>query len=147
MPTLERHPVLNELMCFDLYAASRSMTNLYRPLLGQLGLTYPQYLVLVVLWDGDHRTVKDLGEVLRLDHGTLTPLLRRMELHGLVTRRRSSNDERFVEVDLTTEGRALRDRADEVHCSVRDALGLDDEQVEMLQSALRRLSRHIVPEA
>ncbi|MEO5852629.1 MAG: MarR family transcriptional regulator [Nocardioides sp.] len=147
MPALERHPVLNELMCFDLYAASRAMTNLYRPLLGQLGLTYPQYLVLVVLWDGDHRTVKDLGETLHLDHGTLTPLLRRMELNGLLTRRRSSNDERFVEVDLTTEGRALRDRADEVHCNVRDALGLDDDQVEVLQSALRRLSRHIVPDA
>lgn len=147
MPALDRHPALSELMCFDLYAASRAMTNLYRPLLTNLGLTYPQYLVLVVLWEDETHTVKELGEVLRLDHGTLTPLLRRMELNGLITRRRSSADERFVEVSLTAAGVDLRDRADEVHCRMRDALGLSDQQVELLQTALRDLSARMNTDA
>src|SRR5690349_14546215 len=93
-------PPLSAQLCFDLYSASRAMTGLYRPVLTELGLTYPQYLVLIVLWEHDGRAVKELAEELRLDHGTLTPLLRRMEENGFVTRRRSDEDERFVHVHL-----------------------------------------------
>ena len=147
MVALARHPALDELLCFDLYAASRAMTNLFRPMLTELGLTYPQYLVLVVLWENDQRTVKELGEVLRLDHGTLTPLLRRMETHGLLSRRRSSNDERFVDVVLTPAGHDLRDRAEQVRCQVNETLGLDDHQAAALRTSLKDLTRRVTPES
>lgn len=108
---------LDRQLCFKLYAASRAVTKLYRPLLDELCLTYPQYLVLLVLWEWDHRapppgpTVKALGERLMLDSGTLTPLLKRLEAQGLISRRRSPRDERAVTLALTDAGRALRKRA------------------------------------
>src|SRR4051794_413334 len=102
---------LDRQVCFALYTATRAVTARYRPLLDELGLTYPQYLVLLALWERDERTVNDLGAALRLDSSTLSPLLKRLEAAGLVARRRRSDDERRVTVRLTADGTALRDRA------------------------------------
>src|ERR1700709_144835 len=92
---------VDEQLCFALYAASRAMTGCYRPLLAELGLTYPQYLVMLSLWERDGRTVGGLGEALQLESGTLSPLLRRLELNGLVRRRRRVDDQRSGELGLT----------------------------------------------
>ena len=102
---------LEDQMCFPLYAASNLLNRLYRPILADLGLTYPQYLVMLALWQQAPKTVSALGEALLLDSGTLTPLLKRMETAGLVTRERDSRDERRVQIDLTRKGDALRDQA------------------------------------
>ncbi len=102
---------LDHQLCFALYSASLAMTKLYKPLLTELGLTYPQYLALLALWERDGLRVSELGERLFLDSGTLTPLLKRMEAAGLVHRQRSSEDERSVHIHLTPGGRALKDRA------------------------------------
>ncbi len=99
---------LDHQLCFALYSASLAMTKLYKPLLADLGLTYPQYLALLVLWENDGLRVSDLGSRLFLDSGTLTPLLKRLELSGLVRRQRSREDERQVHIHLTEEGRALK---------------------------------------
>jgi len=104
-------PRLDDQLCFALYAASRAVTQAYQPVLEPLGLTYPQYLVLLVLWEEDDVPVKRLGERLRLDSGTLTPLLKRMEAQGLVTRSRDTDDERVVRIRLTAAGRRLQQRA------------------------------------
>ena len=136
-------PPLRDQLCFDLYAASRAVTNAYRPALGRLGLTYPQYLVLIVLWERGTCTVRDLADALRLDHGTLTPLLRRMAAGGLVTRRRADGDERFVEVGLTDRGDALRAHAAEIHCDMKQALGLGEDEFVALQRTLRFLTAEL----
>lgn len=136
-------PPLSDQVCFDLYAASRAVTNAYRPVLGKLGLTYPQFLVLIVLWDEGTRTVRELADVLRLDHGTLTPLLRRMEASGFITRRRANTDERFVEIALTPSGDALRIHATQIHCDMKEALGLDAAQFAALQTTLRELTASV----
>lgn len=123
---------LDTQLCFALYSASRKVTSAYREPLSKMGLTYPQYLVLLVLWEQDERTVNQLGEALMLDSGTLSPLLRRMENAGFVTRRRSEQDERSVIVSLTDTGHALEEDAagmqenllDSLDMSVRDRLAL-----------------------
>ncbi|MGK2866374.1 MAG: MarR family winged helix-turn-helix transcriptional regulator [Mycobacterium sp.] len=102
---------LDEQLCFALYSASRAVTAAYRPLLDELGITYPQYLVLLVLWEEQECSVGHLGHRLHLDSGTLSPLLKRLESSGLVTRQRAADDERRVEVSLTSAGRALERRA------------------------------------
>ncbi|MCW2868298.1 MAG: MarR family transcriptional regulator [Marmoricola sp.] len=134
---------LEELLCFDLYAASRAVTALYRPMLEELGLTYPQYLVLVALQPGETVGVGQIAEALSLDHGTLTPLLRRMEAAGLLTRSRSTVDERRVEVALTDAGAALRLRFDDVQCVVAEAVGLGLAEFTALQDSLRQLARGV----
>ena len=134
---------LEELLCFDLYAASRAVTALYRQHLDELGLTYPQYLVLVVLEEGRPVPVKRVATDLDLDHGTLTPLLRRMESAGLLTRRRSTLDERQVEITLTAQGQHLRTRFDDVQCAVSEAMGLEPEEFRSLQASLRTLTRAV----
>src|SRR5438477_2811044 len=103
--------LLDDQLCFALYAASRAVTGLYRSLLDGLGLTYPQYLVMLVLWAEGSCAVKDLAAALSLDYGTLTPLLKRLEAAGYLDRTRSRDDERTVEIALTARGEALRDRA------------------------------------
>lgn len=138
-------PSLAEQVCFDLYAASRAVTNAYRPALTELGLTYPQYLVLLVLWENGALSVKELSGILQLDHGTLTPLLRRMEARGFVTRRRNNHDERFVEIALTTAGNALRVHATQIHCDMKAAIGLDDAGFAALQATLRELTTRVSP--
>jgi len=132
---------LDELLCFDLYAASRAVTATYRPLLGELGLTYPQYLVLVVLWERRECSIGYLAESLRLDHGTLTPLLRRMEQAGLVRRVRSAEDERRVLVSLTEKGTGLSEHREALSCQITESLGLDAAQVETLRDLLRVVTR------
>jgi DNA-binding MarR family transcriptional regulator len=136
---------LSDQLCFDLYAASRAVTNLYRPILGELGLTYPQFLVLVVLWDEGTCTVRELADALRLDHGTLTPLLRRMQGNGLIARNRSSADERFVEISLTRQGDALRSHSVRIHCAIKEVLGLDEDQFTAPQQTLRMLTDNATP--
>ena len=115
-PSAQTHPalLLDNQLCFALYSASLAMTKLYKPLLEPLGLTYPQYLVMLVLWEQDDVSVSALGERLFLDSGTLTPLLKRMEAAGLLLRARSPDDERRVQIFLTPVGRALQVRAAEV---------------------------------
>jgi MarR family transcriptional regulator, organic hydroperoxide resistance regulator len=140
---------LDEQLCFALYNASRALTRAYAPLLEPLGLTYPQYLVLLVLWERDGLPVKQLGERLALDSGTLTPLLKRLEQQGLIERRRGEDDERVVRIHLTPSGRGLRGKArkipTELACragyalnesSMRDLARLRDE----LSALARRLS-------
>lgn len=136
-------PPLSDQLCFDLYAASRAVTNAYRPALSELGLTYPQYLVMIVLWDEGACTVRTLADALHLDHGTLTPLLRRMETNGLLTRRRAYADERFVEIALTPSGDAMREHATRIHCDMTASLGLEPAQFAVLQSTLRVLTARV----
>lgn len=102
---------LDNQFCFALYSASHAVTKTYKPLLDQLGLTYPQYLVMMVLWEQDAILVKDIGARLFLDSGTLTPLLKRLESNGVVARKRDPHDERQVRISLTEAGRALRQQA------------------------------------
>ena len=109
---------LDNQVCFALYSTSLAMTKLYKPLLDAIGLTYPQYLVMLVLWEQDGPTVSELGERLFLDSGTLTPLLKRLEASGLVERQRDPQDERRVRITLTPGGRALRDDAESVPACV-----------------------------
>jgi MarR family transcriptional regulator, organic hydroperoxide resistance regulator len=134
---------LDQQVCFALYAASRAVIGLYRPLLGALGLTYPQYLVMLVLWEHGSATVKELSGRLELDSGTLSPLLKRLAAGGLVTRRRSSADERTVEVELTDAGRALRSRARMVPRKIAGATGLSDEELVALRSGLLHLTETV----
>jgi len=107
-------PQLDAQLCFALYSTSLSMSKLYRKLLRKLGITYSQYLVLMVLWERDQLTVSDIGERLVLDSATLTPLLKRMEAQGLVSRQRAASDERQVIISLTPDGDALREQAVEL---------------------------------
>ncbi len=143
------HPVTDDLVlrrqvCFALYAASRALTDVYRPILDGFGLTYPQYLVLLVLWEHDQApTVSELGTRLHLDSGTLSPLLKRLEGAGLVVRRRSAADERRVAVDLTPEGRALRERMADVPRQVARATGLTAGDLVELRDTLTRVTETI----
>ena len=131
---------LDRQICFALYAASRAVTNRYRPLLEPLGLTYPQYLVMLVLWERGAAPVKELGEALQLDSGTLSPLLKRLQAAGLVERRRSTADERQVLVEPTAAGRALRERAASVPARIASATGLELEALEALKRTLETVT-------
>src|ERR1700744_1929082 len=119
----EARKLANQL-CFAVYSTAHAFNKVYKPLLDPLGLTYPQYLVMLILWDEDEVTVKDLGQRLQLDSGTLTPLLKRLEAKGRVTRRRSQADERRVVVTLTEEGRVLNGKAAGVPRDLLCATGL-----------------------
>jgi DNA-binding MarR family transcriptional regulator len=132
-------PKLDQHLCFALYSASGLMTRLYRPLLEPLGLTYPQYLTMLALWEHAPRTVGELGETLGLDSATLTPLLKRLEANGLVTRRRDSADERRVLVEPTRQGGALRESAKAVSAAMRCHSPLDGEELKSLHHTLTRL--------
>jgi DNA-binding MarR family transcriptional regulator len=133
--------LLEQQACFALYAASRAVTDVYRPLLAELDLTYPQYLVLLVLWERDSRPVKEIGSALQLDYGTVSPLLKRLEARGLVTRRRQVDDERTVVISLTPEGTALRERAVAIPSVIGCALGLDDKARVALIETLHAVTR------
>jgi MarR family transcriptional regulator, organic hydroperoxide resistance regulator len=135
LPAVNPALLLDNQLCFALYSTSLAMTKLYKPMLAQLGLTYPQYLVMLVLWEQDDRTVSELGERLFLDSGTLTPLLKRMEAAELLVRTRSSQDERRVHVALTEAGFRLKSKAAEIpgcvisatHCPLPDLVALTHE--------------------
>ena len=130
---------LERQVCFALAAASRSVIGLYRPVLQPLGLTHPQYLVMLALWERSPRTVRDIGETLRLEPATLSPLLKRLQSAGLLTRNRNVHDERALDVELTTEGRALRRRAELVPGQIIDRLGMDTAQLERIRDGLTLL--------
>lgn len=131
---------LDRQICFSLHAASRAFNGVYRVVLEELGLTYPQYLVMLVLWEHGETPVKKLGEHLRLDSGTLSPLLKRLEAAGLVHRERSLRDERSVEVRPTERGMALRARALRIPRRVVSATGLTLEEIRDLRARLDRLT-------
>jgi MarR family transcriptional regulator, organic hydroperoxide resistance regulator len=125
MATREDPLRLDQQLCFALYSASRALTRAYAPLLEPLGLTYPQYLVLLVLWEEDGISVKRLGDRLALDSATLTPLLKRLADRGVVERRRDEEDERVVRIHLTPDGRALRGKARHIPAAVVCRAGID----------------------
>jgi DNA-binding MarR family transcriptional regulator len=131
---------LDEALCFALYSASRALTGFYRPLLDELGITYPQYLVLLALWERDGVAVGALAERVRLDYGTLSPLLKRLQAAGLISRERRADDERSVTISLTEAGRALRARAECIPREVVAATGLDAASFEALREMLQRLN-------
>jgi DNA-binding MarR family transcriptional regulator len=143
-PAVNAALLLDNQLCFALYSASLAMTRLYKPLLDAIGLTYPQYLALLVLWERDGLTVSELGDRLSLDSGTLTPLLKRLEAAGLVSRRRDTADERRVHVQLTPDGRLLKARASHIpgcvlqatHCEVAEVLALT-QQIQALRERLK----------
>ena len=150
----QRDPLLlDEQLCFALYNASRALTRVYAPLLEPLGLTYPQYLVLLVLWERDALPVKQIGERLALDSGTLTPLLKRLEQQGLVERRRGEDDERVVRIHLTAAGRALRAKARKIPFDLSCHAGYDADsersmrELARLRDELNALSRRIAEHA
>ncbi|MDR6626321.1 MarR family transcriptional regulator [Caulobacter segnis] len=132
---------LDNQLCFALYGAANRMTRLYRPILDALGLTYPQYLAMLVLWEQSPRTVGALGDALDLDSSTLTPLLKRLEASGLVERHRDPGDERRVIVALTEKGQALREQAVSVPEKLFCALDLPLEALTTLRERLKTLAR------
>jgi DNA-binding MarR family transcriptional regulator len=141
VPAAEEYLHLDRQICFSLHAASRAFNGVYRVALKDLGLTYPQYLVMLVLWEHGELPVKKLGEHLRLDSGTLSPLVKRLEAAGLVRRERSAEDERSVHVHLTDEGTALKQRALLVPRRIAAATGLDLAELTDLRNRLDRLTR------
>jgi DNA-binding MarR family transcriptional regulator len=132
---------LDEQLCFALHAASRAVTAAYQPLLDELGITYPQYLVLLTLWEEDGLSVSRIGERLFLDSATLTPLLKRLEVNGIVERRRSTVDERVVEIWLTSDGKRLKRRAADVPRALVGRSKLPLKDVARLRSELHALTR------
>jgi DNA-binding MarR family transcriptional regulator len=134
---------LDNQLCFAIYAASHAFTKAYRPLLTELGLTYPQYLVMLVLWEKRAASVTEICAALGLDTGTLSPLLKRLEKTGYIRRERSREDERQVTIALTTPGMTLKARAQEVLKSIGQAIGCDLEQMRTLMEGLRRVRRNL----
>ena len=137
---------LDQQICFALYAASRATTCAYQPLLEELGVTYPQYLVLLVLWEKDGMRVSQIGERLFLDSATLTPLLKRLEGAGFVTRTRAAGDERQVIIALTPQGRALKSRAKVVPESLLCATGCTVAELVGLKARLEALRTNLMQE-
>ena len=139
------HLLLDAQFCFSLYAASRAVTGVYRPLLEPLGLTYPQYLAMLVLWEKDGLTVRELGQRLHLDSGTLTPLLKRLQAAGLVDRRRRVEDEREVEIRLTDAGLALREQASEIPACMAQRLHMSLGHMQKLRDELKQVTLQLSP--
>lgn len=143
IPSADAMLLLDNQLCFALYSTSLAMTKLYKPLLDELGLTYPQYLTMLVLWEQDGLTVSELGQRLYLDSGTLTPLLKRLETSGFISRIRAVEDERRVHITLTTAGRKLKAQAAKIpgcilsasQCSIPELMALT-QQVQALRQRL-----------
>ena len=135
---------LDRQLCFALYSSSLAMTKAYKPLLAELGITYPQYLVMLALWQHSPLGVGELGERLNLDSGTLTPLAKRLQVMGLVNRNRSEHDERNVEISLTAEGKRLQARAEPLPLCILQLTGLQIPQLESLTSELKTLRDQLV---
>lgn len=130
-------------LCFAVYSTALAFNSVYKPLLDPLGLTYPQYLVMLVLWERDGVPVKEIGRLLHLDSGTLTPLLKRLEAAGLVQRGRDPADERQLQVTLSAAGRALREKAQAVPIGVGTACGLDGGELVELRNRLLALRERL----
>ncbi len=140
MPVLASDPLaLDRQVCFALVATSRTVIGLYRPVLEPLGLTHPQYLVMLALWERSPRTVRDIGATLALEPATLSPLLKRLEAAGLLTRARKADDERSLDVELTAAGRGLRKAAEAVPGQIIERLGMPVAELEATRDALTRL--------
>ena len=130
---------LDRQVCFALATANRSVINLYRPVLEAIGLTHPQYLVMLALWEHSPRTVRGLGDALLLEPATLSPLLKRLEAAGLITRARNASDDRALDIDLTTDGRSLRSKAEAVPGTIVEKLGMPVAELEEMRDSLSRL--------
>ncbi|MDO4804171.1 MAG: MarR family transcriptional regulator [Lachnospiraceae bacterium] len=130
---------LDKQICFPLYACSRNVVNLYTLFFKPIGLTYTQYIVLLVLWEKDGISVGELGKKLYLDNGTLTPLLKKMQEKGYLIRQRSHDDERIVLVSLTEEGSKLRDKVEDIPARINDSLSLTSEEMETLYGLLYKV--------
>jgi DNA-binding MarR family transcriptional regulator len=135
---------LDDFLCFAVYEANLAFNHLYRTLLDEIGLTYPQYLVMTLLWRQDERTVKEIGEALSLEYNTLTPLIKRLEAMGFVSRVRDVTDQRVVKVTLTRQGKAFRDRARDIPKCVAEASGLADKAFGDLKTALNQLRSNLL---
>jgi DNA-binding MarR family transcriptional regulator len=136
-------PFLGDFVCFSIYSAALAFNRVYKPLLAALRLTYPQYLVMVVLWEEDGRTVGGIGEVLSLESSTVTPLLKRLEGMGYLDRVRDAEDERMVRVRLTPSGRALRAKARQIPGCILAAAGASLEELRRLQGDIDALRRNL----
>ena len=132
-------PQLGNQLCFPLYVIAKEITGLYRPLLEELDITYPQYLVMMVLWEHQRLTVNQIGEKLFLDSGTITPLLKRLEAKSYIVRQRKIEDERVVEISLTDEGERLLDKACLIPAKMNDRLDLSETDVQELKQAVSKL--------
>ncbi|AYO57857.1 MarR family transcriptional regulator [Chryseobacterium sp. 6424] len=132
-------PKLGEQLCFPFYLIAKEIANLYRPFLEELGITYPQYLVMMILWEEQPQTVNQIGEKLTLDSGTLTPLLKRLEAKGYLTRKRKVEDERVVQIFLTDEGTVLQHEACLIPGRMNEKLGLTDQDLCELKNTLHKL--------
>jgi len=135
---------LDDQLCFALYSTSLALNKVYRKLLSALGLTYPQYLVMMVLWERDELTVSEIGERLFLDSATLTPLLKRLEAAGLVLRSRAKSDERQVIIALTDAGRALKTKAQAIPAEMFCAIDCSKEQIESIKARLESLRANLM---
>jgi MarR family transcriptional regulator, organic hydroperoxide resistance regulator len=140
-------PLLEDLVCFAVYSAGHAFNRVYKPLLDELGLTYPQYLVMVSLWDKDDQTVGELGELLFLESSTLTPLFKRLETVGYLTRSRDPSDERQVRIRLTNAGRALQKRARNIPRCILEATGLSIADLNRLQCDVSNLRQNLLKSA
>jgi DNA-binding MarR family transcriptional regulator len=137
---MKKLQILSQQVCFPIYAFAKEIINQYRPLLDAIELTYPQYLVMLVLWEFESQTVNQLGEKLKLDSGTLTPLLKRMEAKLLLTRTRSSSDERIVNIALTQNGKALRIKASNIPTQLIEAMNVTVEELQELKNIISKIS-------
>ena len=135
--------LLDNQLCFALYSASLAMTKLYKPLLDELGLTYPQYIAMLALWERDGLMVSELGERLSLDSGTLTPLLKRLEAAGLIARIRAVEDERRVHITLTAAGRKLKSKAEKIPACILAAAQMPLRELAQLKGQLRDLRQRL----
>lgn len=135
---------LKDQLCFSVYVFYRELMNAYRPLLDSMDITYTQYIVLLVLWETDNVTVNTLGEKLKLDNGTITPLLKRLEAKNIITRTRSSEDERVVMIALTKEGKALKDKAMCIPQAVFETLDTPFEEVMEFKESIENLTSNML---
>jgi MarR family transcriptional regulator, organic hydroperoxide resistance regulator len=135
--------LLENQICFKIYTAEREITRLYRGLLEEIGVTYPQYLALLVLWEKERTTVKELGKKLFLDSGTLTPMLKRMEGNGLLIRERSKEDERSVIISLTEKGARLKEKASCIPMQLLESLDMEGNELEQLNDTLTAILRKL----
>jgi DNA-binding MarR family transcriptional regulator len=136
-------PKLENQICFPLYVIAKEITGLYRPFLDELDITYPQYLVMMVLWEGDGLTVTHIGEKLFLDSGTLRPLLKRLEAKGFIIRKRKKEDERVVEVFLDEAGKQLQKKACEIPGKIQERLGIQPEELLHLKDTVLKILNKI----
>ena len=132
---------LSEQVCFPVYCLAKEIISQYRPFLDEIALTYPQYLVMMVLWEFEQLTVNQIGEKLQLDSGTLTPLLKRMELKEFVSRTRSSSDERIVNISLTEKGKALKVKAACIPTKMMEAMDISIEDLMVLKNIISKISK------